>query len=198
MNIRNWSIRSKIIALVSVPLVALMALWVFATALTVGPAMVLLSSQDVLDQVGRPGEELVANLQRERRLSLIYLAGNASTPTARQDNLALTEQRERTDAAMAAFRQRAANHADIGDELDRRLETVYDSLDTIPQQREFIDARGVDKPGVLGYYSDVIGRMFRVFDLLSRYDDPVLNRRAGAMAQLGQAREVLGQDRISG
>ncbi|MFI5840198.1 nitrate- and nitrite sensing domain-containing protein [Catenuloplanes sp. NPDC051500] len=177
----------------SVPLAALMALWAFATALTVGPAMVLLSSQDVLDQVGRPGEELVANLQQERRLSLIYLAGNASTPTARQDNVALTEQRTRTDAAMTAFRQRSVNHSDIGDELDRRLETAYTSLDALPQQREFIDSRDVDKPGALRFYSDVIGKMFMVFDLLSRYDDPVLNRRAGAMAQLGQAREVLGQ-----
>ncbi|WP_051799618.1 nitrate- and nitrite sensing domain-containing protein [Catenuloplanes japonicus] len=193
MNIRNWSIRSKIIALVSVPLVALTALWAFATVLTVGPATVLLASQDVLDQVGRPGEELAAELQQERRLSLIYLAGNASTPTARQDNVALTTQRARTDEAMAEFRRRSVDHADIGDELDRRLETVYTSLDAIPQQRAFIDSRDVDKPGALRFYSDVIGKMFMVFDLLSRYDDPVLSRRAGAMAQLGQAREVLGQ-----
>ncbi|MDR7278854.1 sensor histidine kinase [Catenuloplanes atrovinosus] len=193
MNIRNWSIRSKIIALVSVPLVALLALWVFATVLTIDPAMRLLASQDVLDQVGRPGEELVADLQQERRLSLVYLAGNASTPTARRDSEALTEQRKRTDAAMAEFRQRSADHADIGDELDRRLATAYTSLDAIARQRDFIDSRDVDKPGALRFYSAVIGDMFKVFDLLSQYDDPVLSRRASAMAQLGHAREVLGQ-----
>ncbi len=161
MNIRNWSIRSKIIALVSVPLVAVMALWVFAFVLTVGPANRLLASQDVLDQVGRPGEQLVVNLQQERRLSLIYLAGNASTPTARQDSVALTEQRKLTDEAMTAFRQSSADHADIGDELDRRLETVYTSLEGIPRQREFIDSRDVDKPGALRFYSAVIGRCSR-------------------------------------
>ncbi len=36
MTTRNWSIRTKIVALVAVPLVALLALWVFATVLTVG------------------------------------------------------------------------------------------------------------------------------------------------------------------
>ena len=51
MRTRNWSIRSKIIALVAVPLTALLALWVFATVLTVGPAFNLLSAQTLLDTV---------------------------------------------------------------------------------------------------------------------------------------------------
>ena len=37
MNTRNWSIRSKIIALVAVPMAALLALWIFATTLTARP-----------------------------------------------------------------------------------------------------------------------------------------------------------------
>ncbi|GAB7039987.1 nitrate- and nitrite sensing domain-containing protein [Catenuloplanes niger] len=193
MNIRNWSIRSKIVALVSVPIAALLALWVFATVLTVDPALRLLASQDVLAGVGRPGEDLVAELQQERRLSLVYLAGSASTPTARQDNVALTEQRERTDAALASFRELSVEHADTGEELGRRLEIAYTSLDAIARQRAFIDSREVDKPGALRFYSAVIGDMFKVFDMVSQYDDPVLSRRANAMAQLGQAREVLGQ-----
>src|SRR3954465_10300750 len=74
MRTRNWSIRSKIIALVSVPLTALLALWIFATVLTAGPALNLLSARTLLESVGNPGEVLVGELQRERRLSVEYLS----------------------------------------------------------------------------------------------------------------------------
>ena len=83
MNTRNLSIRSKIIALITVPLTALLALWVFATVLAAAPAVNLLSARTLLDGVGKPGEALVAELQRERRLSVVYLAGRGDgTPLA--------------------------------------------------------------------------------------------------------------------
>ena len=78
MKTRNWSIRSKIIALVAVPLTALLALWIFATSLTAGPAFNLLSAQTLLDTVGRPGEVLVGELQHERRLSVVFLVRHRS------------------------------------------------------------------------------------------------------------------------
>src|SRR3712207_1596203 len=101
MNTRNWSIRAKIVALVAVPLVALLALWMFATALTVGPALNLLSARTLLDRVSAPGEDLIVELQRERRLSVVYLA----VPI---DSAALAEQRTRTDNSVAAFRRQVS------------------------------------------------------------------------------------------
>src|SRR5687768_17405945 len=137
MNTGNWSIRAKIIALVTVPLAALLALWIFTTTLTVGPALNLLSTQTLLDEVGRPGENMVAELQRERRLSLVYLAGKRELP-------ALGEQRNRTDAAVTEFRRRAGS-ADLRDTADGRLGThldqLFTSLDLLPTGRGFIDRR---------------------------------------------------------
>jgi hypothetical protein len=89
MNTRNWSIRSKIVALVAVPIAALLVLWIFATSLTVGPALSLLGAQGLLDDVGRPGEAVVAELQRERRLSVVYLSR-----TEQQDSLRARDLRQ--------------------------------------------------------------------------------------------------------
>ena len=55
MRSHNWSIRSKIIAMVAVPLSALLALWIFATVVTSGPALTLLSARDAVNRLGDPG-----------------------------------------------------------------------------------------------------------------------------------------------
>ena len=64
MRTRNWSIRSKIILMVTVPLVALLALWIFATTLTAGPALTLLGSRTLVENVGNPGEVIVGEIGR--------------------------------------------------------------------------------------------------------------------------------------
>ena len=189
MNTGNWSIRAKIIALVTVPLAALLALWIFTTTLTVGPALALLGTQKLLDEVGRPGENLVAELQRERRLSMVYLAGKGELP-------ALGEQRNRTDAAVTEFRRRAGS-PDLRDTAEGRLRShldqLFTSLDLLPTGRGFIDRREMDQAGALGLYSGVIDGGFRVFEIIADVDDDELNREARAITALGRAREVLGQ-----
>ncbi|GAA4707163.1 sensor histidine kinase [Phytohabitans rumicis] len=189
MNTGNWSIRAKIIALVTVPLAALLALWIFTTTLTIGPALNLLATRTLLDEVGKPGESMVAELQRERRLALVYLAGRGDLP-------ALTEQRNRTDAAVDTFRQRAASD-DLRDTAGGRLRThldqLFTSLDLLPTGRGFIDRREMDQSGALGLYSGVIDGAFRVFDITSDLEDDELTREARAVTALGRAREVLGQ-----
>ncbi|MDQ7907865.1 nitrate- and nitrite sensing domain-containing protein [Phytohabitans sp. ZYX-F-186] len=189
MNTGDWSIRAKIIALITVPLAALLALWIFTTTLTLGPALNLLSAQTFLDEVGRPGESMVSELQRERRLSLVYLAGKGDLP-------ALSEQRNRTDAAVTEFRRRAGD-PDLRDAADGRLRTnldqLFTSLDLLTTGRGFIDRREMDQAGALGLYSGVVDGAFRVFEIIADVDDEELNREARAVTSLGRAREVLGQ-----
>ena len=75
MKSRHWSIRSKIIALVTVPLTALLALWIFATTLTAGPAFNLLSAQTLLDAVGIDHVPSALDVARARRVGLRAHAG---------------------------------------------------------------------------------------------------------------------------
>ncbi|MEO3821880.1 nitrate- and nitrite sensing domain-containing protein [Plantactinospora sp. B24E8] len=189
METQNWPIRSKIVALVAVPIAALMALWIFATTLTVGPATSLLAARTLLDEVGRPAEALVLELQRERRLSVMQLADPAVAP-------ALTDQRARTDHAIDTLRRHASNE-DVRDTtsqaLDARLDQLLTALGTLSSGRSFIDGRSVDATGALGLYSGIIDAAFRTFTALQALPDESLNREVAALTALGRAREVLAQ-----
>ncbi len=189
MNTRDWPIRAKLTALVIGPVTALMALWIFATSLTFGPALDLLAARTYLYDLGRPGETVVAELQRERRISVVQLAGDSALP-------ALAEQRARTDRAVAELRRRV-NGDDLRDAaddlLDARLDQLVSALEALPAGRGFIDARKVDRAGAIGLYSGMINSAFQAFSAMATLPDNQLNREALALTALGRSRELLGQ-----
>ncbi|OKI62841.1 sensor histidine kinase [Micromonospora sp. CB01531] len=189
MNTRDWPIRAKLTALVVGPVTALLALWIFATTLTFGPALDLLAARTFLYDLGRPGEAVVAELQQERRLSVVQLAGDSTLP-------ALTEQRNRTDRAIAELRRRVDGKElrDAADELlDARLDQLVSALDALPAGRGFIDDRKVDRAGAIGLYSGMISSAFQAFSAMAAFPDNQLNREALALTALGRSRELLGQ-----
>lgn len=189
MNTRDWPIRSKLMALVITPVAALLALWIFATMLAFGPALDLLAARTLLYDLGRPGEALVAELQRERWLSVVQLAGAEELP-------ALREQRLRTDRALTELRRRAGGEplrAAADNLLDARLDQLVTALDALPAGRGSIDRRQMDRTGALGLFSGMISSAFQAFAAMAALPDEDLNRQARALTGLGQARELLGQ-----
>ncbi|SCF09108.1 sensor histidine kinase [Micromonospora mirobrigensis] len=189
MNTRDWPIRSKLTALVVVPVTALLALWIFATSLAFGPALDLLSARTLLYDLGRPGETVVAELQRERRLTAVQLAGEARLP-------ALAEQRTRTDRAVAELRRRMTGERlrDAADDLlDARLDTLTTALAGLPAGRDAVDRRAIDRTGAAGLYSGMISAAFEAFAGMASLPDDDLNRQALAVTALGRSRELLGQ-----
>lgn len=187
MNTRNWSIRSKIVAMVSVPIAALLALWVFATVLTTGPALRLLASQTLVDEVIRPGDLVVTELQKERQLTMVYLAGRTALP-------AMQEQRIRTDQVIAAFRRRVADE-DLRDTADKLVNTHIDqlltALEALPAGRAFIDRREMDRRGAFGFYNSIVDAGFRMFASVAAVPHAQLAREARALVDLSIAGEVL-------
>ncbi|MCX4389842.1 nitrate- and nitrite sensing domain-containing protein [Micromonospora peucetia] len=189
MNTRDWPIRSKLTALVVVPVTALLALWIFATTLTFGPALDLLAARTLLYDLGRPGETVVAELQRERRLSVVQLAGDGVAP-------GLAEQRQRTDRAVAELHRRVGGEElrDAADDfLDARLDQLVTALEALPVGRGFIDRRAVDRAGAVGLYSGMINSAFEAFSAMASLPDRDLNREVLAVTALGRSRELLGQ-----
>ncbi len=199
MNTRDWPIRSKLTALVVVPVTALLALWIFATTLTFGPALDLLAARTLLYDLGRPGETVVAELQRERRLSVVHLASprtECGQPPANCVLPALVEQRARTDAAIAELRRRVSGEQlrdAAGELLEARLDRFIGELDALPAGRGFIDRRDLDRAGAVGLYSGMITSAFQTFTALANLPDHDLNREALALTSLGRSRELLGQ-----
>ena len=190
MRTRNWSIRSKIIALVAVPLTALLALWIFATSLTAGPAFNLLSAQTLLDTVGRPGEVLVGELQHERRLSVVFLSGTEAAVTP-----ALITQRAATDRAMADFRRSAGSDDAQGaasQTLRERIRQIFADLDGLAANRGHIDERDVDVVGAQGMYDAIIDT--GVPDVRRHRHRSTTSRstgRSAALTTIGRGQEYL-------
>jgi signal transduction histidine kinase len=199
LNTRDWPIRSKLAALVVVPVTALLALWIFATTLTFGPALDLLAARTLLYDLGRPGETVVAELQRERRLSVVHLASprtECGQPPANCVLPALMEQRVRTDTAVAELRRRVGGEQlrdAAGELLEARLDRFIGELDALPAGRGFIDRRDLDRAGAVGLYSAMISSAFETFTALANLPDHDLNREALALTSLGRSRELLGQ-----
>ncbi|HWG98357.1 MAG TPA: nitrate- and nitrite sensing domain-containing protein [Pilimelia sp.] len=190
MSTRSWSIRSKITAMLLVPLTTLVVLWAFATSLTIGPALNLLDLQTNREYAILPAQTLVVELQRERVLSLVYLGGRDRVPT-------LDEQRVRTDTAAATFRA-LVNTPQVrrtaGELGRRRVAEVLTELDALPAGRSFIDRREVDRPGALGLYNGVVESAIRLTAALAAMDDPQLARSSRTLITLGRAQEVLAQE----
>ncbi|WP_229073063.1 nitrate- and nitrite sensing domain-containing protein [Actinoplanes sp. DH11] len=156
MRSRNWSIRSKIIAMAAVPLAALLALWIFATVVTAGPALNLLESRDAVHKLGNPGLQLIAQLQRERHFSAIYVS--AAKPAATE----LNRERDATDRAAGTFRAAVAD-ADLTEAVRPRVDAMIALLNELPQNRSRIDDRLVkDVLPVVRDYSAVIDAAFEV------------------------------------
>ncbi|HEY0700370.1 MAG TPA: nitrate- and nitrite sensing domain-containing protein, partial [Micromonospora sp.] len=189
MKTPRWSIRSKIFALVAVPVAGLLTLWIFATTLAVGPASSLLKGRVVLNDLANPSKELISALQRERQLSVVSLAGGERVE-------ALAEQRAVTDQALVQFR-RGVDGSGLrdgkGGELDKRLDAFLTTLDNIPAGRSFIDRRQVDRIGAFGFYTGIISTGFEAFEATTGSPDEELTRRAMAITTLAMGRESLHQ-----
>ncbi|MEV0895800.1 nitrate- and nitrite sensing domain-containing protein [Actinoplanes sp. NPDC049802] len=134
MRSRNWSIRSKIIAMVAVPLSAVLALWIFATAVTAGPASHLLDARETVLKLGDPGMRLIGQLQRERHYSAIYQA------TTRPAKPELAQERVMTDRIVTELRSAAAE-ADAGEEVTTRVDALLGELDKLGEIRQEVDDR---------------------------------------------------------
>ena len=188
MRTRNWSIRSKIIALAAVPLTALLALWIFATGVTAGPALNLLSAQTLVDKVGTPGERLIGQLQLERRLSVAYL----SDPRA--DAAALTAQRSSTDRAAAAFRSAAGSddaQDAAGEVLEARIRQLNSELDGLAANRQHIDRREVDALGAQNLFNSMIETGFRMFIATAAFGDERIDRKIRAVVTIARGQDYL-------
>jgi hypothetical protein len=185
---RTWSIRSKIIALVTLPVSAMLALWIFATVLTVGPAINLLSFQTLVDKVSRPGWTLLLQVQEERRLSVAAVTGTSA------DLDALASQRVETDRAVAQFK------ADVsaGDtrrastpELRQGLDEAVAVLDGLPDARARIDGKRMTATQIRAFYGSFPDSVLHSFNTAATSGDDNIDDEIRALIVVGRGQEYL-------
>ncbi len=167
----------------------LVVLWALATAVTLGPGLELLSAQDNVTSVGRPAQSVVTQLQRERKLTLVYLA------TARRDAAAMNAQRAATDEAISRFRRSAGDApSSTGGPTGQRVAALLSSLDSLPGLRTSVDHGEIDRSGAMRHYTGTVDAAFAVFASALAVPDAELAGQARAITALARGRDLLAQE----
>ncbi|HEV7931709.1 MAG TPA: nitrate- and nitrite sensing domain-containing protein [Actinomadura sp.] len=173
-------------------LLSLAALWAFAAWVTLRDGLNLLWVSTIDSDATRPGVALVTELQRERRLSLIYLGSRD-----RQHAAALTLQRERTDKAHARFRRLAGGSAisrAASDDLQTRIKQSFVRLNDLPSGRKNIDSQLVDRGTAIRTFDDIVDIIFRIYGYAASLGDESTARDGRTLIGLTRAKEILSRE----
>ena len=90
------SIRSTLSLLLILPLISLIALWVYAASTTLGETFAKRTADSINHQVGGPTEQMIVQLQAERTATFTWQSTNP-----RPSEKALAAQRALTDQAVS-------------------------------------------------------------------------------------------------
>ncbi|WP_344434132.1 nitrate- and nitrite sensing domain-containing protein [Actinomadura bangladeshensis] len=169
-----------------------MALWVFAAWVTLREGVNLLGVSTLDTALAQPTDPLLADLQRERRLSMVQMARPSATAKA-----ALNAQRRETDKtrAEAVELARGDNVGRFGGAtLERRVDEMLDRLKSVNDARRAVDAGSTDRARIAAGYSEVVDSIFRVYDSLATLDDKDFARDTRTLLELNRMWELLSQE----
>ncbi|MFE9100746.1 sensor histidine kinase [Actinomadura geliboluensis] len=162
---RTRSIRSKVTALLLVPLLSLVALWGYAASVT-GRDALAQRKYHTLDRVfGASGQSLLVELGKERQSSAVFLSTPRSTPGGVP--VTLVAQRTRVDKAVEHFRREATSDAARGattEEMKGRVTDVLRALGGLGGLRSAVDGRLVDRLTAVNGYSTMVDDLHRLYD----------------------------------
>ena len=190
MRFRGKSIRRKIVALLMVPLVALVAIWAFAALITGHGVQSLMNVKRVTGRIDHPVENTVDALAAERRAAVVYLAGPESLASV----TALRNAEQRTDHTLDVVRANSADHRTRG-ELDgasrARLTALLGRAGALEDLRRKVDDRKVSRTAAFTAYNDEIDPYYSFFLGLDPVQSVGLDRQARVLTELDRAREIL-------
>ncbi|MGJ6968556.1 sensor histidine kinase [Streptosporangium sp. G11] len=187
------SIRFKVSVLLVIPLVSLVALWGFATAVTVGDSVSLLSVGTLYDSIGKPAGELGIAVQREHILSAEFLATRSDA-----DRDTLAGQRAVTDQARARLRRQTtgeAAQAAMSDEMRMRHEELMRQVNGLDAIRARIDSGRIGPVGLSQEFTRLPDALRRLFNTLSLSNDLSLYRQSRGITMINQAMDLLSRER---
>jgi len=185
------TVRFKLYALLSLPIVALIALWTYVAFYVVGNAFELLRVQTVSEQVATPSATLAGMIKQERKLSAIYLS-ERSLGSAR-----LAEARRRTDEAIRLFHQRSTSQeasSALDAETRAAIEEIHREFPKLNEIRDEVDARAVDRVQIVAAYSEIQNVLYRMYDRLITVNDIRLYQKSQGVYRIAQAGDLLSRE----
>ncbi|NJC73489.1 histidine kinase [Planosporangium thailandense] len=149
------------IAMLTLPLVALIGLYAFALVTVAKPVLDLRLASVADRDVRNPGNAVVEALQAERKAADAYLALD------RIDPLTLQSAEATTDAAVSRYR-RLLSQSELRSNNDvtrRKMDETIQALDKLPAARQAV-ATSPDRPTARMLYTTIIWAVFALFDSL--------------------------------
>jgi HAMP domain-containing protein len=191
--IRNMQIRSKLIAVLVIPLVALTVLAAIGIGANVARGV---QADRVNDQTDFAVSlsTLVHELQRERDLSAGWVGSGRSAGYG-----GVIAQRVAVNQALQTFRRNVDNlRVDEGSPLlQQRLETALRQFNRLNDERlQIEDEAAWTVPRTLDFYSGIIANLFAVvLELGSETDSRSLTRNLSTYVAMGRLKEAASQER---
>ncbi|GAA4196606.1 nitrate- and nitrite sensing domain-containing protein [Streptosporangium oxazolinicum] len=172
-------IRSKILRILLLPVLALIVLWVFIAYSTIAQVAGIAQTQNRWQVIGAPIRQLIVEIQRERQLS-------AEAAGATAQNRMLSDQRRVTNSKLDLVRQAVASAAayEPGN-APTDVRALVAAMDGLIQVRTFADSGAITPIQVTDGYNEFIS---------------VANRQFGditAIANLSSFRHVRGMGAYS-
>src|ERR671912_1421571 len=191
IGLRNWRVRSKLIAVLVIPAVAFLVVAGFGIGSLVGNAQAFEEGRQ-LAELGRQVTALVHELQTERDLSV---AVTASADQGVRD--ALDQQQPRVNQAVAAYREAEAElYDDLGDRIQSRFDAVRPGLGDLSPVRVSTNAASLTGRATAAEYSQIIDQLLDVnAEIAAPGGNDDLAQSVRAFNDLSRAKEVTSQVR---
>ena len=190
--LQNLPIRSKLVAILLVPLVALIAITSLRIGLNIADGRKADRAQRSM-AIAVKVTELTDELQREQGRSVLFLASDRS-----EGERELADQRLATDRALAAFagETERIDTADYNPGLGRRLAIVQARLEELETERRVVDEVPAVENRVVAAYKGMIDALLDVSgQVFGSSGDEELLRNVSAFAAVGQIKAAASQQR---
>jgi signal transduction histidine kinase len=179
---RTRSIGSTLVGLLLVPLIALVALWGFLAASTLGDAFTERSENQLVSGATLSTYVLLGTIEQERVQAFLWLSSPRRPPAGQLD-----VSRNTTNSAIAA-QQGTNSFQELGEKQD-----VLAALREIPGIRSAIDAGKLSPAAAFQAYSGVVDKLFTVFTTNNQADNTLYQHTLGAI-YAGRALEQLSRE----
>jgi signal transduction histidine kinase len=188
MSVRTWSIRSRLVALVAVPIVCLVLFWGFANYLTLGDGFRLYNQSRLLNELSVPVDNVVIAVQGERRAGMVYLASPDST---HQKQLAAA--RRVVDRRIAAYRSGLSSDSLRSVATDRMLalaQAELSDLAGLTDLRSKVDHRSLSPTELMTGTAGLLDGVDPLYAQITTFPDDETGAEGRAVAMLSRAREM--------
>jgi signal transduction histidine kinase len=193
MGLRLRSIRQRIFLLTLVPVLSLIALYVFATFLTARGALTLSEATTIKNVTGVPTGAFLSQIDAERPLAIVYLSSPTSANMA-----SLQIQQSKTDAVARMLRTDLNSPGTMNNATapeKQAIATLLTDTKTLPALRAQVHSQIISKSRALDEYNAMVADSYSVIDqAILEQTNATLVTQAQAFIRMGRAEDLMLQE----